>query len=359
MLDPLTGRFPGNLGPDVVVDVRTDSLQTAIDTASDVNNDGYIVIGIIAAANSLPGGLASQQVEVSQAYGKPFAMIACGVTLVDPLACDARPVVRVRASATSPEFPVGSGVTLYFQDITVTGSNSAPGWLVEGDGRLLEAIGAQFNIGGVKIVGNGNSIRNSLVKGNVLGGVIVQGQSNTVYAVTALGNPAGDGILVTGNNNTVAQSTAGDHQLGNGQAGINVNGTGNLIEGNGAFENNTNGINVGGGSAASPNIVKNNVAGGPDRGNRRSGIVLGGTGQGVTGAVDVTGNIVQSNRVNGFTVTGTGHRLKGNDSGGAGNSANLACQYNVTAGNFNATGNKRNGSLMTGADGSPFPTGCY
>jgi hypothetical protein len=360
VLDPLTGRFPGNLGPDVLVDVRTSSLQAAIDAASDLNNDGYIIIGIIAAANGVPGGQATQEVEVSRAYAKPFAMIACGVTLNDPVSCDGRAVVHVRASATSPEFPVGSGVTLYFQDITVTGSSSAPGWLVEGDGRLLQEIGSQTNArGGVKIVGNRNAIRNSVVSNNVGGGVIVQGQSNTVYAVTANNNVGGDGIQVSGNSNTIAQSTAGNQGVGNGASGINVSGRGNLIESNGAFHNSASGISVSGGTGGSPNIVKNNVAGGPNRGNWGSGLVIGGSGQGAAGVVDIIGNIARSNAVNGFTVTGTGHRLKDNDSGGAGSSINLACQYKVAAGNFNATGNKRNGLLIPGANGSLFPTGCY
>jgi hypothetical protein len=359
VLDPLTGRFPGNLGPDIVVDVRTNSLQGATDTASDVNNDGYIIVGIIGAANGLPGGQGQQAVEISQAYGKPFAMIACGVTMADPHSCDGRAVVRVLSSATSPEFPVGSGVTLYFQDITATSSGSAPGWLVEGDGRLLEGIGAQGNSsGGVKIVGNRNAIRNSSISRNVGSGVVVQGHSNVIQAVTANANVGGDGILVIGNNNTIEDSRAGDQGLGNGSSGINVSGTGNLVKGNGTFSNHGNGITVGGGTAASPNIVKSNIAGSPGRGNLSSGIALGGGGQGTGGVVDVVGNTVYSNTF-GLKVTGTGHRLNANTSGGPGPDANLACQYWVATGNFNATANTRNSSPITGADGSPFPTGCY
>jgi hypothetical protein len=52
------------------------------------------------------------------------------------------------------------------------------------------------------------------------------------------------------------------------------------------------------------------------------------------------------------------HRLQNNASGGSGNEVNLACQYDVLAGNFNATGNTRNGVAIGGADGSPFPSGC-
>jgi hypothetical protein len=46
VMDPVTGRFPNNAGADIVVDVRTQSLQNALDTATDLNNDGYIIVGV-------------------------------------------------------------------------------------------------------------------------------------------------------------------------------------------------------------------------------------------------------------------------------------------------------------------------
>ena len=49
---------------------------------------GYIIIGVIAQDNGVPGGTATQQLVVSKQYGKPFALIGCGVTLHDPLRCD-------------------------------------------------------------------------------------------------------------------------------------------------------------------------------------------------------------------------------------------------------------------------------
>jgi hypothetical protein len=359
VLDPLTGRFLGNFGPDIVVDVRTESLQAAIDSATDTNNDGYIIIAVIANDGGVPGGMGRQELEVSLAYDKPFALIGCGVTLLDPMSCNGRSVVTVKPSATSPEFPAGSGVTLYFQGLTVTGSESAPGWLVEGDGRLLEGIGSQMNTHGIKIVGNSNAIRNSFGTRNVINGLVVQGNRNTVQAVRATGNSSGDGIQVTGHHNTVNKSIGGDQGAGNGAAGINVSGVGNMIKANGAYANYGNGITVGGGTAGAPNIVRNNVAGGPQRGNARVGIAIGGPGAGASGAVDISGNTAQSNALSGISVTGTGHRLKDNDSGGAGSTVNVACQYRVVPKNFNAIGNTKNLAPIAGADGSAFPNGCF
>ncbi len=354
VMDPVSGRFPGNVGPDVVVDVRTGSLQAAIDAASDVNNDGYIIIGVIGQSGGLPGGTGRQEIEIDRAYGKPFALIGCGVTLQDPLPCDSQPVVHVRASATSPEHPVGSGVKVYIQEIAVLASQSAPGWLIEGDGRFLEAIGSQMNMQGVKIVGNGNTIRNSFAATNFAGGIIVNGDGNTVSAVRSTGNATGDGIQVTGHRNTVTDSTAGDQGQGNNGSGIAVNGQSNLIKGNSAFANFGNGITVNGGSASGPNKVKNNIAGALGRGNSMNGIEVGGTGQGASGMLDIVGNTALGNSLAGIRVNGAGHRLKDNTGG-----ANVACQYRVVPNNLNATGNKRGLTPIPGADGSAFPAGCY
>jgi hypothetical protein len=43
-----------------------------------------------------------------------------------------------------------------------------------------------------------------------------------------------------------------------------------------------------------PNIVSNNVARGPGRGNAGSGFSIGGQGAGASGAVDIIGNTAQS-----------------------------------------------------------------
>jgi hypothetical protein len=60
----------------------------------------------------------------------------------------------------------------------------------------------------------------------------------------------------------------------------------------------------------------------------------------------------------GFLVTGTGHQLANNVSGGAGVLNNAGCEFDVATGNVNATGNKSGGVLIPGLDGSAFPTGC-
>jgi hypothetical protein len=353
VMDPLTGRFPNNAGADIVVDVRTQSLQNALDTATDVNHDGYIIVGVVARDGGVPGGQGHQQVDVTRAYPSPFALIGCGVTLVDPSFCDGHAVVDIRASAKSPEFPAGSGVTLYFQEITATGSVSAPGWLVRGDGRFFEGVGADANMQGMNIAGNRSVIHNSFASDSVSGGITVKGDGNTVDAVQASRNSAGYGINVVGKGNTIANSTAVD----NGAAGIRVDGTGNLTTGNNAFRNILDGIGVSGGTAVSPNVISGNVSGTAGSGNGGSGIAVTGIGSGAGGGAGIKGNTTRANASDGIQVTGSGHKLKNNSSGGSGADGNHACQYRALPGNINVSGNTIGSVPIPGANGSPFP-GC-
>jgi len=358
VMDPLTGRFPNNAGADIVVDVRTQSLQSALDTVTDVNHDGYIIVGVVARDGGVPGGQGHQQVDVTRAYPGPFALIGCGVTLVDVAACDGHAVVDIRASAKSPEFPAGSGITLYFQEITAIGSASAPGWLARGDGRFFEGIGANSNMQGIKVVGNRSVIHNSFASGNVNGGVSVHGDGNTIDTVQTSENDGGDGISVAGNGNTIANSLARGQSGDTGGAGIRVSGAGNLIASNNAFSNVLDGISVAGGTAFSPNVVSNNVSGTQLLGNGGSGISLTGTGSGAGGGAGIKGNTTRGNGSHGIRVNGSGHKLKNNSSGGNGPDTNHACQYWVTSGNINATGNTIGSVPIPGANGSPFPTDC-
>ncbi len=357
VLDPVSGRFPGNLGPDVVVDVRTSSLQAAIDTASDTNNDGYIIIGVVAQDGGQPGGSAFQTVEVSQPYPKPFVLIGCSITLNDPEPCDGKPAARIHASAGSPEFPPGSGVTLYVQEISVLGSNSSSAWLVEGDGRFLEAIEGRSSLKGVHIAGNNNTLARSFANGNTISGVTVEGDHNSLIEVKARNNATGEGIHVVGDDNLIARSTAESNGDGD-EAGVRVAGTGNLIRASKAFSNRGSGFHVSGGTVAAPNLLKGNTAGASNRGNLRHGIELQGAGPGAAGPVDVLRNRTEGNSIDGLRITGTGHRLKDNSSGG-GAASNFICQYRVDAGNLNATGNTVGATLIPGANGTPFPASCF
>ncbi len=368
VLHPVTGRFPGNLGPDVIVDGTTGSIQTALDTVTDTNGDGYTIVGVFASPGGItvPGvpvpfgatGEIKQEFVIDRFYDKPFALIGCGVTVRDPATCNGVPAVRITEAAGSPAHPAGSKTALYVLDFAILGSESAAAVLVEGDGRMLEEIHTHANLVGVKVVGNDNRLRNSVIDQNTADGLVVDGNRNVVEA-TDVTSAGGHGIRVTGNRNKLIGNVAGGQFKGNAGDGINMKGVGNLLRGNHAFGNGGDGLDVSGGTAAAPNILRRNQAGAPYRGNGGNGILLGGAGTGASDPVEVEGNWTYSNRLAGIRIGGTGHQLRGNVSGGSGPfEANAGCQFEVAEGNINGSGNVSGSAPVLGAPGSVFPQLC-
>jgi parallel beta-helix repeat protein len=344
----LAERFPGNRGPDVLV--RTDlgqSLQDAVAGALDVNADGYIIVGVVAGPGGQADGRLTQRLDIVRDFGLPFALVGCGLTLHDPAPGEAVPTARIRAGARSPN--------LLVIDVGATGSGLV-GWLVEGDGRYLRTVDATGNTHGLAVVGNGNTIDNGRAEGNGGLGIYVDGHDNTVIGNDVVGN--GDtGIFLKGTGNRLAGNAVGERGRGNGGTGIHAEGAGNLIEENTVLGNGGHGIEATGGVASRPVVVRKNRVGDRDRGNRGHGIVVAGTGNGGSGPVEIDENAVVSNQGDGVRVTGPGHQLRDNVSGGVGDLDNGGCEFAVSAGNLDAGGNRVNG-IPVGGSGGSFPTGC-
>ena len=345
----LAERFPGNRGPDVLV--RTDlgqSLQDAVDGALDVNADGYIIVGVVAGPGGQADGRLTQRLVIARDFGLPFALVGCGLTLHDPAAREAQPTAWIRREARSPN--------LLVIDVGATGSGLV-GWLVEGDGRYLRTVDATGNAHGLAVIGNGNTIDNGRAEKNAGLGIYVDGQNNTVIGSEVVSN--GDiGIFLKGTSNRLAGNAVGERDRGNGNTGIHAEGAGHLIEENTVLGNGGHGIEVSGGSASGPVVVRKNQVGDRDRGNGGHGIVVAGTGNGDGGPVEIDENDVAGNLGDGVRVTGSGHQLRDNASGGAGDLDNGGCEFAVSAGNLDAGGNRVNGVPVDGGPGGSFPTGC-
>ncbi len=355
-LNPAGSHFPNNKGPDVIVRVhKGQSVQAAIDQASDVNGDGYIIVAVVARDGGLLGGSTSQQVVISRTYAQPFAVIGCSVTLNDPTPGDANPTARVLGSASAPAD--GIGARIFVMDLHANGSAVA-GWLVEGNNRYLRNVYARSNAVGVKFVGNANTMHNGTVENNTGAGLIMQGGNGLITDTDAFSN-GGHGVQVIGNTNQILKVDSGDSGKGNGGDGIHVEGSGNLIQETAVFANTGDGIDVVA-STGSPNILKKNVVGDRSgKGNGGNGISVAGPGNGTATPIEIEENTLKANGLTGILITGTGHQLKNNVSGGTGTGeTNLGCEFSVAAGNFNATGNKANGTTVAGSNGSAFPTSC-
>lgn len=387
VLDPQTGRFPGNLGPDKVIFVQNgDIIQNFVDSAADTNNDGYIILMVVAKDNNQLGGSTTQKVDISLSYPKPFALFGCSVTLIDPDKNDNLPAGMIEITAGSPQnifvmdlHGAGSEVAgwkvvgdgRYMRNVATSGSaagmwfagngntmhngngnfNSGPGILVQGNSNLVDSSDAFGNGGsGVSVVGTANKVlkvdAGDKGKGNGGDGVTVSGWGNTVQEVDAFAN-SGNGVKVTGDGNKVLKNNAGDRNKGNLLDGIRLSGGGNTVQENDAYANGGNGINAGGGS----NTYSKNVSGDRgDKANLLSGFLLSGGGS-------TTENTAIGNLGDGLHMMTSGFTLKNNVSGGTGSGQpNSLCQFRFdVAGNVSNGGNKSNNVTVPG---SPLPAGC-
>ena len=387
VLDPLTGRFPGNLGPDKVIFVQNgDIIQNFVDSAADLNNDGYIILMVVAKDNNLLGGSTKQKVDISLNYPKPFALFGCSVTLIDPDKNDQLPAGLIEASAGSPK-------NIFVMDLHGSGSEIA-GWKVVGDGRYMRNVATGNSAVGMWLAGNGNTMHNGNGNFNGGAGIYVQGNGNLVDSADAFGN-GGSGVWVSGASNKVLKVDAGDKGKGNKEDGVTVTGAGNTIQEVDSFANGGNGIAV---TGDGNKLLKNNL-GDRNKGNLLDGILLsgksntlqendayanGGNGINASGGSNTYSKNVagdrgdKANLLSGFLLSGggtttentaignlgdgmhlvtTGFTLKNNISGGTGSGQpNSLCQFRFDlAGNTNSGGNKSNGITVSG---NPLPAGC-
>ena len=231
---------------------------------------------------------------------------------------------------------------------------------------------------GIKVTGNANQAYKNQVgdkdKGNKGGGVLITGDSNLLGKEASQNDVyanIGTGIAIVGNGNQLSKNDVGDTGKGNTGDGISVKGNGNIIDQNDVFANGKqsgstftgDGINISGGTSAKPNLITKNKVGDKGKGNLGNGIVVAGVGNGTASPNEIEENTVKGNKGIGISVTGSGHQLKDNTSGGtsaqsSGGDKNGGCAFSVATGNLNATGNKANGTSIVGAMNSAFPTAC-
>ena len=335
LLNPARTHFKNNKGVDHVVFAHLgESIQTALDFVNDVNNDGYVIIGVVAAnpvgGTSPYGGNVKQHFEVNRAYPVPFALIGCSVTVHDDDLANGLPTARITTAASNPNVSPANPTFTQQANIFVMdlhGADSeAQGWLVEGQRRELRNVNASGSTTGLRIGGNDNTAQNGVVQGNLGVGILVDGAGNVLNNVDSMGNQ-GHGIRVTGNNNQLIKVDVGDIRKGNGGDGANLSGNGNVVSEMRAFANARHGIEVGGGN----NQLLKGFAGDKGKGNGGDGIRVAGP-----------GNLIQDNRAganrgDGISASGgtsaAANRLKNNQSSlGASGSAtteNVGAEYRL------------------------------
>jgi hypothetical protein len=332
------GALAGHV-PDVIVRLDLNqSIQAAVTGASDTNNDGFIIVLVVKDGTGVLGGHTNQRVTISQVYPKPFQLFGCSVTMHDPDKADGLATGYITAGANSPG-------NIFIMDLHGADSDVA-GWKVEGNGRSVRNTGGSGSPTGIWFVGNNNIMHNGSAGSNSGVGLKIEGNGNYVTDTDAFGNSS-HGVQVTGNSNQLLKIDAGDRGKGNGGDGLKVTGNSNTIQEVDAYANGLNGFEVSG----SGNSLSKNVAG--DRGDKANG----GAGFLLSGGSSLVENEAIGNTGDGFHLTTSGFSLSKNVSGGSGSGyPNGGCQYNVlVAGNTNLGGNESNGVTVVG---NPFPTGC-
>ena len=197
-IDIMNNAFPGNTGPDITVKTWLgESVQAAVDGATDVNGDHYIIIMVIAHADGSLGGSANQKVVVSKDYTSvlatnlPFGLFGCSVTLTGG---GSDPAVWVKDTAKGKLINInGHPTTILVADLH--GANSAVGVEADGTNHYLRNEGASNNGTGIKVLGSNNTVHNGAANGNVGDGVYVFGSNNYLTDTNSMGN-SGNGFSV-------------------------------------------------------------------------------------------------------------------------------------------------------------------
>jgi hypothetical protein len=268
--------------------VRTDlgqSIQAAVTGASDSNLDGYIIVGVVNNGSGILGGHVSQRVTVSQVYTKPFLLIGCSVTLHDPNKYDGLPTGLIAAGAGSPG-------NIFIMDLHGADSEVA-GWKIEGNGRYVRNTGGSGSPAGIWFVGNSNTMHNGSASFNSGVGLKIDGSSNYATDTDAFGNTS-HGVQVTGSSNQLLKIDSGESGKGNGGDGFNVTGNSNILSEDDAFANKGSGFAI----AGSLNQVLKGRSGDSGKGN-------GGDGYNIVGAGNVlTESRALANKADGWDVSG-------------------------------------------------------
>lgn len=287
VLNPTLGRFPGNLGPDEVVRLDLgETVQDAVTNAVPTNADPYLIILVVKDGTGLLGGHTTENVVISKAYELRFALIACSVTInaADP----SLPAGYITAAASSP---AGSAENIFVMDLHGAQSN-VEGWKVVGNGRYLRNVATNNNGTGVSFTGNSNVMHNGNAVDNTGVGLVFAGNGNKALDTDLFDN-GGAAATVNGNANLLSKLDVGDRGKGNG-SGAWVTGNSNQVLELDVFSNAGDGIVVSGNS----NTIKKNNVGERGKANAGDGIRVIGFGN------QILENEALANTGDGFDVNG-------------------------------------------------------
>jgi SdrD B-like domain/Right handed beta helix region len=268
---------------------------------------------------------------------KRIQLFGCSITL--KAATAGAPVVTTTPGADG-------GLT---KDIHATGSTVA-GYKIAGSNHTIVNVRAFSNAIGFWITGNSNVVTGALGTLKNGTGIRIDGNSNLLDTNNGVEKSSGDGVVIsagaTGNTvkKYIVRGSAGDGFKVEAGASLTV------LSENKAYSNGLNGYLI----LGSDTTMSRNIAGDTGTGNAADGIRVDGSNG------PMSENVSKANSRAGIRVTGTGHKLAKNRSGGTGNQENGSCQYVVGVSNVNGGSNtSSNYAPFTFTDtGANSPAAC-
>jgi hypothetical protein len=282
------------------------------------NNDGYIIIFVLAHADHSLGGSTDQGADINGQYEKPFALFGCSVTMNGPVAGGS--VGHIESIATAPDNPPLSGLNIFIMDLHAANQAGGTGWLIEGNGRSVRNTYGSNSGTGVWIKGDNNLMHNGNANGNSGVGLKVEGNGNVATDTDAFSNGS-HGVQVIGNGNQIIKIDTGDRGKGNNGDGLNLSGNSNLVDEVAAFSNKGWGFVVNG----TLNTLDSNTAGDKgDKANGKGGFLLTGKSSLHRKAIANLGGPALGD---GFKLTTSGFSVEEHQ-WDPGRTPNTGCQFN-------------------------------
>jgi parallel beta-helix repeat protein len=258
---------------------------------------------------------------------------------------------------------LGNGVTVFGNGNLISKNrvrrNGLDGIFVNGGSENAVEENGVFENGqdGISVSGSENAVSKNAVGdatiGNRSDGIDVNGTRNSIRENVVSGN-LGNGVTALGSDNRLERNAIGDIARGNGGSGILCDGSGCVVSENAVFANGATGVEIRGGLAADPNIVRRNVVGDRNKGNGGDGIfVANDVGNAAMAPAEIDENRVRANVGVGINLAANaiGHQLRGNIAEG-----NAGVEYIVSAGNVDSGNNRANGRrVVFGPAGGVFP----
>lgn len=237
------------------------------------------------------------------------------------------------------------GIRLQSSGNLIGGTTPAARNIISGNqsGLSITGGGSRFNV----VQGNfiGTDVTGAFAVSNILAGISVSGQSNTVGGLTLIpGQPPGN--LISGNGNRGLELNGSDHRVQGNLIGTDLTGTARLPNGGDGLIPNASRTVIGGTNAGEGNVISGNIGNGINVSGSGATNLIAGNWIGT----DVSGTLNLSNSLNGLRISAAHSCTIGPANVIAFNGGNGIFLHNFAATENLITANSIYGNALRGID---------